>query len=239
MDYLQDKTEALEARSWREQDNQRKQQEAQAKQQEFEQGTVKAVDEDISTVRREMYDAIHQSLAQQWKPSSDETQNEFEYAKVLGILPALFYPEFQFIAENTLKQAGVTLNGKFAETANALMGAREAYVRRTREGDQMRARQSLSQANLAKAQLRTQLDQFALALAKPSAERLQKQSQQTISNLQGATARVVPSGTVQPASSGENPYMDNPHPFGSPEYLAYNKRLDKELGVGGAAAFAR
>jgi hypothetical protein len=240
MDYLQDKSEALEARQWREQDNQRKTQEAQERQQTFERETVQAVHQDISTVRREMYDAIHQHLASQWKPSSDEFQSKVEYRKVMGTLASLLEPELRWTAEEALKDAGVQFDPKaFDELVNSFVGARESYTRFTRQGDRMQASHALSAASLAKAVLNTKLNEYALALAKPSADRLETQSKNLVSSLQGATARVVPSGNVQPTSGNGNPYLDNPHQFGSQEYLAYNKRLDKELGVGGAAALAR
>jgi hypothetical protein len=238
LDYLQDKTEALEARQWREQENQRQQQEAQAKQREFEQATNKAVDEDISTVRREMYDSIHQNLASQLKLSSDDLANDSKYDLVMGTLGSLFYPEFRFAAEKALQRAGMPVDPKFDETVSAFLGAREKYVRFTRQGDQLQARGALSEANLAKAILNTKLGDYALALSGQAANRSQAQSRELQTSLQGATARVIPSGTTQ-QTSGSNPYMENPHPFGSSEYMAYNKRLDRELGVGGAAALGR
>jgi hypothetical protein len=240
MDYLQDKSEALEARQWREQDQQRERDAAQARQQEFEQATNRAVDEDISTVRREMYDAIHQHLASQVKLSSDENLSKVEYRKVMGSLASLLVPEIRWTTEEALKDAGVAFDAKaFDELVNGFAGARESYVRLTRQGDQMRARQALAASNLAKAQLRVKLDDYALALAEPTANRLQTQSQNLVTSLQGATARVIPSGTVQPASSNGNPYMENPHALGTPEYLAFNRQIDRQHGLNGAAALAR
>jgi hypothetical protein len=235
MDYLQDKAEALEAREWREQNTQREQQEQQAKQQAFERKTSQAVDADISQIRREMYDSIHKTLADQWKPSTDETQNAVEYAKVLGILPALLYPEFSFVAENALKQVGVSVDAKFTEIAGALAGAREEFTRYTRQGDQMRARGALSRANLAQAQLNTKLSEYALALANPSAQRLQAQSQTTVNSLKAAAARVVPTGTVQSQNGGGNPYDANPYQLGTPEYRSWNKNMDKQMGLNSAS----
>jgi hypothetical protein len=84
------------------------------------------------------------------------------------------------------------------------VGARESYTRFTRQGDQMRQDSAFS-GQFAKAQLKTKLDEYALALAKPTANRLQAQSQNTVSSLQGATARVVPSGNVQPKVETEIP----------------------------------
>jgi len=235
MDYLQDKAEAMDARKWREQDSQRQQAERQAQQQEFERATTQAVNEDISGVRREMYDSIHKTLAAQWKPSTDEKVSQAEYRKVMGALASLLIPEIRWTAEEALKEAGTPLDPKFDELVNAFAGSREAYIRFTRSGDQMRARLALSEANLAKAQLNTKLNEYALALADPTANRLQTASQTTASNLSAATARVVPTGTVQPTNGSGNPYEANPYQLGTPEYREFNRKIDREYGLTNAA----
>ena len=230
LEYLNDKAEALEARKFREQFAQQQEtakQEAQAK---FEQETQEAVTKDISTVVETMHDSIQKRLSSQWQPSSDEVQSEIEYAKVMGSLFSLLDPGLRKATTKALERAGVPLDPKFDGLVAALEAERTAVVRHARYGDRLQAGQAQSRANLAQNQLLAMLENYAMALAQPSANRLQANAQNLVASLNGATARHVPTNGNTSLNSGpRNPYDENPHPLGTQEYKAWNQRLDRQL----------
>jgi len=236
-DYLQDKAEALEARQWREKDEQAKQQTAQQEQVQFEQQVQQAIYTDIFAEVKTIHDSIYKNLSSQFTFSSDATINSLEYGKIMATLATLQNPAYRFVAENALRSVGVTLNG-FDELTNRWEDRRSAYTQFKANGDNLQANRALSEATAAKQQILTKLNDYALRLGKASGERASGVAAQQGSQLEAATARFVPSGTGQQQQGSDNPYMQNPHPVGTQEYYAFNRKIDKEYNLTGASPFS-
>lgn len=229
MEYLSDKAEALEARKFREQFAQQETQRQEQAQAKFEQDTQQAVQEDISTVVGTMHDSILQRLSSQVKLSSDETVNEIEHAKIMGSLFSLLDPNLRRATVKALEKAGTPLDPKFDDLVSALEAERTNVVRYTRYSDKLRAGSAQSRANLIQSQLLAKLENYAMALAQPSANRLQADSQNLANTLNGATARHVPNGHIAPQGNA-NPY-DLPagiQPF-TEEARAHRAQVDRQL----------
>lgn len=204
------------------------QEQAQAK---FEQETEHAVRQDISSVVETMHDSIQTRLSSQWKPSSDDVQSEIEYAKVMGSLFSLLDPGLRKATTKALERAGAPLDPKFDGLVQALEAERTNVVRHTRHGDRLQAGQAQSRANMAQNQLLAMLENYAMALAQPSANRLQANSQNLVAQLNGATAaRYLPAGAALQPQANANPY-ELPAgivPF-TEEARAYRAQVDRQM----------
>jgi hypothetical protein len=236
LDYLQDKAEALEARSWREKDEDTKRQSAEQSQAQFKQQVAAATEQDIATEVHSIHDSILQNLSSQFTFSSDAAVNSLEHSKIMATLATLQNPAYRFVAEEALKAVGVTLNG-FDELTNRWEDRRSAYTQYKAYGDNLQANRALSEATAAKQQILAKLNDYALKLAKASGERAATAADAVNGQLETATARFVPagSGAVQ---GNNNPYANNPHPVGSQEYYAYNRNLDKQYKLTNASVFS-
>lgn len=237
-EHLRNASAALEAKTWREKDEQAKKDNAENAQREFEQGVQQAVYQDVLTEVKGIHDSIHQNLSSQFTFSSDATVNSLEYGKIMGVLATLQNPAYRFVAENALKSVGVVLNG-FDELANRWEQERGKYISFKASGQENTwdGREALSKATVAKQQLLAKLNDYALRLAKASGERAQQNAAQQEGQLGAASARFVPSGAGQVQSGNQNPYSQNPHPVGSQEYYAFNRKVDKEYGLTNASAY--
>jgi hypothetical protein len=235
MEYLQDKAEALEARQWREQQAQSQQQAAQQQQQAFEAQLNEQIVEDVTAEAQSVADSILENLSSQVTFSSDPVQDELAKAGIMALISQVQspYPYQQQRALSTLKKAGIELNG-FGELLNRFEERRMAYKRFEAVGDQLQARRALSEYTIAKQQVLAKGNDYALRLAKANGDRVAQAASQQNGQLAAATARYVPSGS-QVQSGSKNPYENNPHPVGSQEYYSHIRKVDKELGVGGAA----
>jgi hypothetical protein len=237
MEYLQDKAEALEARQWREQQAEQQKQVAEQQQQAFETQLQQEIVEDVTSEAKSVYDSILQNLSSQVTFSSDPVQDKITKAGMMALLSQVQspYPYQQQEAVNTLKEAGIELNG-FGELLNRFEERRAAYKRFERMGDQLQARRALSEYTIVKQQVLAKSNDFALRLAKANGERVATQAAQQNGQLATAAARYVPSGS-QAQNGSPNPYEQNPHPVGSQEYFAYNRNLDKQFKLTGASMF--
>jgi hypothetical protein len=213
------------------------QQEAQAK---FEQDTQVAIDNDILAEVKTIHDSIYQNLSSQFTFSSDATQNALELQKIMATLATLQNPAYRFVAEEALKSVGVVLNG-FDDLANRWEVSRSKYVAYKQAGQENTwdGREASTEADFAKQQILTKLNDYALRLAKASGERAAAAAAQTEGQLGAATARFVPSGTGQVSQGVQNPYAQNPHPVGSQEYFAFNRNIDKEYKLDNASVFSQ
>ncbi len=235
MEYLQDKSEALEARTWREQQAEQQAQAAQQQQQAFEAQLQGQIVEDITSRAQSIRDSILQKSLSQVTFSSDATQDLLAKEGIMALLSQIQspYPYQQQAALAVLKQAGIEPNG-FGELLNVFEQKRGEYVRFKAMGDQLQARKAEAAATIAEQQILARSQDYALRLAKANGERVAAQASQQNGQLGAATARYVPSGaTVQGGSS--NPYENNPHPVGTQEYYAYYRNLDKQNNLSGAS----
>jgi hypothetical protein len=241
LDYLQDKAEALEARTWREKDEQARRETAERQQVEFQQQVAQAVEQDAETEVQSIYDSIHQHLSSQVTFSSDAAVNSLECDKILGVVANLQspYPIYRNMAVRALKAVGVDVNG-FGELAIQWEQERGKYVAFKASGQENTwdGRDALSKSNFAKQQILAKANDYALKLAKASGERAAAAASQTGSQIEAAAARFVPSGTGQSQQGTDNPYSKNPHPVGSQEYFAYNRQVDKQYNLTNASVFA-
>lgn len=237
---LRNAHEALEAKKFREQIQQREESDRQAQQQRLEQEIQTESQTAIDQATSEIYSSIQKSLASQVKISSDELVNESHQVGVLSNLYTLLDPAGRkLILEPLLAKMGVSLDSTIAgvqvpfdQTVNRFTERLAAAKRFEKYGDQMRARQALSEASQARQLLTAKLNQIALKLAQPTAQAVAGNG-----NV-GATARTVPNGNQASQNGNHNPYDDNPHRFGTPEYAQWNRNLDRQLGVSGTAAFS-
>lgn len=237
-EHLRNAQQALEARQWREQ-NERAQQNAAAQQQaEYEQQVQQALWQDISTEVRSIHDSILEKSLSQFTFSSDATQDSIEKGKIMSTLATLQNPAYRFVAENALEAVGVSLNG-FDELANRWTQERVKYITFKAAGQENTwdAREALSKSTVAKQQILAKLNDYALKLVQASGERAAAVASQTGGQLSAATARYVPSGTGTGQQGNANPYLNNPYEIGTPEYFAFNRKIDKEYKLTGASVF--
>jgi hypothetical protein len=103
--------------------------------------------------------------------------------------------------------------------------------------DQWQARRAESEASLAEQRILLKLKDYALKLAEAKGDGLAQQSQQTATQLAAAQSRFVPAGNGQTQQGFQNPYEQNPHPVGSQEYYAFNRKVDKEYSLTNASVF--
>lgn len=238
LDNLQDKADALSARELKETIENRDKAADEAAERAWETKTAQAVQDDISTIKSEMYDSITQSLSQV-QFSSDPVIDAVERLKTMATAVVLIDPDLRKLAkvEEVLSKVGANFAPDFDEKVGALAGNREAYVRFTAMNDSMRAKAALGQANFARAQLMGLISDYANKVAKPGSQNLAMKADATRAALSGAAARPVPSGAVSPQGGDANPYANNPYQMGTPEWRAYYKDMDKQLGVSSAAVF--
>lgn len=235
-EYLRNAHDALEARTWREKDEQSKADAQRAADTKFQSDLAVSIEQDIFSEVRTIHDSIHQNLASQLKFAGDETANNLEYAKIMSTLATLQNPAYRFVAENALKSVGVELNG-FDELANRWEERRSAYKTFDAMSDKWQANRALSEATIAKQQLLARLSDYALRLGKASGERAAAASAQMNDQVGAATARFVPSGNGQLQQGATNPYANNPHPVGSQEYYAWYRNIDKANNLTNASVF--
>lgn len=209
-----------------------------ADQAKFQQQVSEAIDQDIVTEIQAISDSVHQNLTSQFTFSSDPIVNDLEHTKILSVLGNLQspYPVYRDMAVKALKAVGVEVNG-FQDLANRLSERREAYVRFNAMGDKMQATRALSEATFAKQQILAKVNDYAVRLAKASGERAAAASATQGSQLAAAQARFVPSGSGQVPQGSTNPYAQNPHQIGTPEYSAFIRKVDKEYGQNNASVF--
>jgi hypothetical protein len=234
-EYLRNAQEALEVRQWREQNEQAGRDAEEREQAQFQQQLQETIQSDLLSEAKGIHDSISKDLAA-ITFSSDATENKLEQVKIMATLATLQNPTYRWVAEEALKTVGVDPSG-FDELANRWEERRTAYKYYEAIGDQMQMRQAASDATAAKQQMLIKLGSWAQKLAKSSGNRLASAAAQQSGQLAAASARFVPSGAGQAQQGAENPYAQNPHRVGSPEYYAYYKDLDKQFKVDGASMF--
>lgn len=237
MEYLQDKAEALEARQWREQQATQQAEAAERQQQAFEAQLGEQIVEDITSKAQSIRDSILQKSLSQVTFSSDALQDTIAKEGIMALLAQVQspFPYQQKAALSVLKQAGIEVNG-FGELMNRFEERRAAAVRFKALGDQLQARRAESEATIAEQQITARANDYAMRLAKAHGARAAEAAAQQNGQLAAATARYVPSGSQAPNGSS-NPYEQNPHPVGSQEYYAFNRKLDREYKITGASMF--
>ena len=206
---------------------------------EFQQRVEAAVEQDITTEAQSIYDSIYQNLSSQFTFSSDAAVNDLELAKIMGVVANLQspYPVYRNAALKALKAVGVEPKD-FEETLNDLTTNREEYVKQAANRDNLRARTALSKANTARQQVLAKANDYVLRLAKASGERAATAATQTGQQLATATARFVPAGSGAQQGGNTNPYAQNPHSIGTPEYSAFIRKVDREMGLNNASGIS-
>lgn len=219
-------------------EQEQKDREAQAKEEkerQLHERIQTTVQEDITAEVRSLSDSIHQSLSA-LTFSSDPTINDLEKSKILSTIATLQNPAYRFVAENALKAVGASLDG-FDELANRWLERRSAYKTFEAMGDKWQANRALSEATLAHQQLLVRLNDYAMRLAKAGGDRAAAAAGQVETALSAASGRFVPNGNGNSQQGFQNPYEQNPHPFGSPEYYKFIKDVDKEYKVTNGSMF--
>jgi hypothetical protein len=234
-EYLRNAQGNLETQQWREQQEQAARDTEEREQAQFQQQLQETIQSDLLAEARGIHDSISKDLAA-ITFSSDATENKLEQVKIMATLATLQNPAYRWVAEEALKTVGVDPSG-FDELANRWETRRSAQKYYEAIGDQMQMRQAASDATAAKQQMLIKLGSWAQKLAKSSGNRLASAAAQQSGQLAAASARFVPSGAGQAQQGAENPYAQNPHRVGSPEYYAYYKDLDKQFKVDGASMF--
>ena len=215
MEYLQDKSEALEARQWRAQQDEATKQETARQQQAFEAQIEEAFVEDITKEAQSIRDSILKESLSQVTFSSDPTQDMLAKEGIMALLSQIQspYPYQQQAALSALKAAGIEPNG-FGQLMNVLEQERKDFVRFTANKDVLQARRAEAKATTAKQQILARAQDYAIRLAKATGQRVADAASQQNGQLAAATARYVPSGS-QAQNGSTNPYEQNPHPVGS------------------------
>jgi hypothetical protein len=237
-EYLRNAQDALEARQWRERDEQARQKAAEQQEAQWREEVQQTIYTDLETESKSMGDSIYQNLSSQFKFSADDGVDELEKVKILSVIgnlqsPIPFYRE---MATRALKQAGVEPAG-FAEALNRWEERRIAYTQYKAMGDQLQAQRAGSEANLARQQILAKANDYVLRVAAKTGERAATQATAAKTQLAAASARFVPSGNGNVQQGTTNPYAQNPHPVGSQEYYAFNRQVDREYNLTNASAY--
>lgn len=238
--YLRNAERSMASEKFESQQREREQQEQQRQEQQLAQQVENAVTQGVYGKIETWSGSIHQSLSSQWKPSTDEAINDLEYSKVLGTLAALQSPApaYRAIAEKALSKVGASIDG-FDDLVNQWQAAYSAAVTYEQLGqkDSMPARRAAAQATQAEQRLLIKLNDYALKLAQPTSSRIADASTQQASQLAAASSRFVPAGNGTTQQGFENPYSQNPHPVGSPDYYAFNRKIDREYNLTNASVY--
>lgn len=237
-EHLRNAQDAMEARQYRQQQEEAQRKAAEQQQVEYQQQVQQAVEADLSTEVKSIHDSILEKSLAQFTFSSDAVQDSIIKGGIMSTLATLQNPAYRFVAENALKSVGVTLNG-FDELANRWTQERVKYIAFKAAGQENTwdAREALNKATFAKQQILAKLNDYALKLAQANGERAAAAASQTGSQLSAATSRYVPSGTGTGQQGNANPYLNNPYEIGTPEYFAFNRKIDKEYKLTGASVF--
>ena len=241
-EHLRNAQDALEARQWREQADKAREQAAQQQAVEFRQHVEQAVESDIGQQVQSIHDSILQKSLSQVTFSSDATQDTLEKSKILSVVANLQspYPFYRDLAVRSLKAVGVEVNG-WDKLTQDWEHERSKYValQAAGQGDTWDGREALSKSNFMYQQILARASDYVLKLAQAGGSRAAEAAAQQGSQLETATARFVPSGGGQIAQGDPNPYANNPHPFGTPEYFKFNRDIDKQYGLNAASVFSR
>lgn len=223
--YLQNAQQAVDAQTFRE----GVERERQATQQAKEADTQRKIDTESQTaidqLTSEVYDSIRQNLAQV-KVSTDELENELHVGRHMALLYTAIDPAGRkMILDPLLAKLGVSLDSsiagvqvRFEDTVNTIDQKTREAIRWEHYGDKRQAAAAKAAANQSRQILTAKLNQVAMKLVAPAKP-----------NGDGATARMIPSGNGLQQQGSQNPYDANPHPFGSPEYSAFNRKIDRQL----------
>jgi len=228
---------ALKALQYEQQQEQVKATETQQQEAQFKRQVETAVTEGVNSKISAWSNSIHQKLSSQWKPSTDETINEFEYAKVIGAIAALQQPAYRPIVEKAL---GADATKGFDELVNQWSTSYSAQIAYEQMGQQnsIPAKRAKAAADLAEQRILLKLGDFAKRLSEPTSTRTIQSSQQQATQLAAAQGRFVPTNGSGGNQQGfTNPYSQNPHPVGSPEYFAFNRKVDKDFQLTNASVF--
>lgn len=236
--HLRNADRALASERFETAQREREQRERETQQQQFEQQLTQAVEQDIVTESQALSDSIHQNLASVTL-ASDPTLNDLEHLKIMGVLGNLQspFPVYRDMAVKALKAVGVEPNG-FADTVQQFIAEREQVVKHKASGQIHLANQAESRANFARQRILLQANDMAMKLAQAGGQRAATAAQQVAAQTAVASGRYVPNtqgANVQ--GKQDNPYAQNPHPFGSPEYFKYYRDIDKANEVTGASMF--
>jgi hypothetical protein len=238
--YLRNAASSLAAERFETQQREREQQAQQQQEQELARQVETAVTQGVHSKIETWSGSIHQSLSSQWKPSTDEATNDLEYAKVMGTLAALQSPApaYRAIAEKALTKAGASLDG-FDDLVNQWQASYSAAVTYEQLGqkDSIPAKRAAAQATQAEQRLLIKLNDYALKLAQPTSSRIADASVQRANQLAAAAGRFVPNGNGAAQQGFQNPYEQNPHPVGSQEYYAFNRKIDREYQLTNASVY--
>jgi hypothetical protein len=247
--YLRNAERSMASEKFETQQREREQQEHERQEQQLAQQVENAVTQAVYGKIETWSGSIHQSLSSQWKPSTDEAINDLEYSKVLGTLAALQSPApaYRAIAEKALKAAGGSLEWvdklgnpqTFDGLINKWQTAFSAAVTYEQLGQQnsIPGKRAASEASQAEQRLLIKLNDYALKLAQPTSSRIADASTQQASQLAAASSRFVPAGNGTTQQWFENPYSQNPHPVGSPDYYAFNRKIDREYNLTNASVY--
>lgn len=237
---------SLETQQYKAQQQQQIAEQEQRQEAELRGAIETAVTEGVNAKIQTWSNSIHQSLSQ-WKPSADEAVNDFERSKVISLIATLQNPAYRPVAEKALAHAGVSLEWAdqfghpwtFDGLVNQWQTAFSATVayEQTGQKDSFQAKRAAATASQAEQRILIKLQDIAEKLSKPTGNRLATASQQQAGQLATAQSRFVPSGNGSQANGSQNPYSNNPHPVGSQEYFAHNRKIDKEFQLTNAAAY--
>lgn len=233
--YLRNAERSLASERFEREQRERVEAQAKQEQEQFTRQVEQAVEADVLSKVKSWSDTIHQSLSQ-LKLSGDEGQNQLERLKILSTLATLQHPGYRFIAEDALKAVGASLDG-FDDLINQWQESRSRYVTMTQMKDTWQARQAEAQASRAEQRILIKLNDYARRLAEAKGIQAATASQQTANQLETAQGRFVPSGNGNQQQGFTNPYEQNPHPVGTPEYYAFNRKVDREYQLTNASAY--
>lgn len=139
---------------------------AQTQRQQFESKIEQDFLQDLGTVREQAFTSLRDNLARAWQPSADDAINQDRYDDVLAPLVQLIDPDLQPMALKRLEREGIKVDvAQLNENMQAMVGARQTYIRAQAYKDGVTADRALRDFNRLQTQMMAKFNTITLARA--------------------------------------------------------------------------
>lgn len=217
--HLDGAKERIEARQWREQQEQVQKQTEETQRQQFQAKLQHDVISDLSNVRKEGLTSLRDSLSKAVQLSSDPAVNGAYIDAIIAPLALLLSPDFHDLGGHMLESMGVKLDGAFNDALQAFVTARQEHVIAKAYGDQAAAQMALKEADGKFARIMARFNDLALKRAATFGYQAKQIATANGNALAAASARpVAGNGSAVEAAQGILPQGMDPY---SPEASMY------------------
>ena len=218
--HLDGAKERIEARQWRETQEQEKKQATEAQQQQFQAKLHSDILGDLSTVRTQGLTSLRDSISKAVQLSTDPNTQSAYVDAIIAPLALLLSPDFHDLGAHMLDSMGVKLDQAFNDKLNALVTARQQYVIAKAYGEEGQAATALKEADGKMAAIMAKFHDLALKRATTFGYQAKQIATANGNTLAAASAARVmpPNGSAVEAAQGILPQGMDPY---SPEANNY------------------